>query len=538
MLSFGCLTIQHGAFGAGVPTGIPATTVDLMTTEGMKQFEASWKYHDVRIVDATFNAPGPDQKPTGQEVSTYDIEPKAGVAGFDDSSWATIPADSLSLRRANGKVCFNWYRTTLTMPSTVNGFDASGMAAVLDLTVDDYAEVWINGTLSRTLNRPNDNLITGWNRPNRVVLSDGIMPGQRIEVAVFGINGPISAAPENFIWIRHAKVELFPHAHAVAPMPVDAEIVRVDRALDSIVSQGTVVEQIVEGLQFGEGPVWVPATTFESSHLLFSDPNANRIYRWSPADGLQVFLEQSGYDGDDVSRYHQPGSNGLALDPMGRLTINQHGNRRIVRLDSQGRTDVLADRILGKRLNSPNDLVYRSDGTLFFTDPPFGLPSVYDDPMRELDDFGVYCLKNGSLKLISSDLRGPNGIAFSPDERLLYVTNWDSDRKIIMRYQVGEDGSLSNGVVFFDMTSAPGEEALDGLKVDAGGNLYCSGPGGVWIISPLGKHLGMIKTPQLAANLAWGDEDRRTLYLTARSAVYRLRLLVSGARAIDFSRNN
>ena len=182
--------------------------------------------------------------------------------------------------------------------------------------------------------------------------------------------------------------------------------------------------------------------------------------------------------------------------------------------------------IEGKRLNSPNDLVYKSDGSLYFTDPPFGLPKAFDDPRKELPFSGVFRLADGALRLVASDLTGPNGLAFSPDENFLYVTNWDVARKVVMRYEVTADGSLANGRVFFDMTAAPGEEALDGIKVDRDGNLFVSGPGGLWIIGPDGRHLGTIRAPELPANMAWGDADGRTLYLTARTSVYRIRLNV------------
>ncbi len=243
-----------------------------------------------------------------------------------------------------------------------------------------------------------------------------------------------------------------------------------------------------------------------------------------------MFREKSGYRGADIAEYGQPGSNGLTLDREGRLTIDEHGNHRVSRLEKNGALTVLADRYQGKRLNSPNDLVYRSDGTLYFTDPPFGLPKFHDDPRRELPFTGVFSLSNGMLRLLSTDLTGPNGIAFSPDEKYLYVTNWDVKKKVVMRYEANTDGTLSNGTVFFDMTSAPGEEALDGLKVDQQGNLYVSGPGGLWIISPEGTHLGTIKGPKLPHNMAWGDEDGKTLYLTAESALYRIRLNIPGIR--------
>ena len=223
--------------------------------------------------------------------------------------------------------------------------------------------------------------------------------------------------------------------------------------------------------------------------MLFSDPNSNTIYKYSPEDDgqLAVFREKSGYEGADIAEYGQPGSNGLTFDPKGRLTINQHGNRRVVRLEEDGELTVLADKFEGKRLNSPNDLVYRSDGTLYLTDPPFGLPKLFDDRRKELPFSGVFAVKDGNVRLVAKDFTGPNGIAFSPDEKFLYVGNWDEKKKVVMRYEVQPDGALKNGKLFFDMTSAPGEDALDGMKVDKAGNLYVSGPGGLWILSAGGK---------------------------------------------------
>ena len=189
----------------------------------------------------------------------------------------------------------------------------------------------------------------------------------------------------------------------------------------------------------------------------------------------------------------------------------------------------MADNYRGKRLNSPNDLVYRSNGALYFTDPPFGLPKFFDDRRKELPFSGIFSVHQGTLRLLSTELTGPNGIAFSPDESYLYVSNWDEKKKVILRYEVAADGSLKNGRVFFDMTAYPGEDALDGLKVDQLGNLYSSGPGGLWILSPEGKHLGTIVAPKHVHNMAWGDDDGKTLYLCARSGLYKMRLNIPGA---------
>jgi gluconolactonase len=264
--------------------------------------------------------------------------------------------------------------------------------------------------------------------------------------------------------------------------------------------------------------------------LLFSSPNTNVIYRWAPTGVVTVFRAKSGYAGVDIGRFPQPGSNGLTFDPQGRLAICQHGNRRVIRVEPHGDITVLADRYDGKRLNSPNDLVYRSDGSLYFTDPPFGLPGAFDDPKKELPFSGIYRVEDGAVKLLSAELSGPNGIAFSPDERYLYVGNWDLERKIVMRYELDESGAVSNGAVFFDMIGAPGEDAIDGLKVDQEGNLYVCGPSGVWVLSAEGTHLGTLKLPEAPHNLAWGDDDGRTLYFTALTSIYRMRLNIPGVR--------
>ncbi len=311
---------------------------------------------------------------------------------------------------------------------------------------------------------------------------------------------------------------------------VPTEIIRRDPALDDIVLPGARIEKLAEGFLFTEGPVWVRRTATTDGYLLFSDPNANTIYRWAPDGQVSVFRTKSGYTGVDIGQYGQPGSNGLTLDREGRLTINEHGNRRVTRLEPTGALTVLADRYQGKRLNSPNDLVYRSDGALYFTDPPFGLPKFFEDPRKELAFSGVFCLINGELKLVTADLSGPNGLAFSPDERYLYVGDWDPKKKVVMRYEARADGTLANGRVFFDMTDAPGEDAIDGIKVDQRGNVYVSGPGGLWILSPEGKHLGTLRGPEHPHNMAWGDDDGKTLYLTAQNGLYRIRLKASGIR--------
>jgi gluconolactonase len=203
----------------------------------------------------------------------------------------------------------------------------------------------------------------------------------------------------------------------------------------------------------------------------------------------------------------------------------------VIRVNPHGDITVLADRYDGRRLNSPNDLVYRSDGTLFFTDPPFGLPGVFDDPDKELPFSGVFSVdpRSGEVALVTDELEGPNGLAFSPDERYLYVGNWDPERKVVMRYELDAAGAVVDARVLFDMTDADGDDAIDGLKVDVAGNLYVCGPGGIWVLSPLGEHLGTLRLPEIPHNLAWGEADGRTLYITALTSIYRMRLAAKGA---------
>jgi gluconolactonase len=527
-----------GAFGAAplhaqtaVPSGTPLATIDLATAEGVKLVKGQWRYSDARIVDVDFRAAGPDKQPTGGPVKTHDIVPKAGGRDFDDSAWQAITPDTLDARRGNGRLSFNWYRIRATVPERIGGFDPTGSTVVFDTSADDYAEVWVDGELPRAAGQSGGSVVKGWNAANRLVVGRDVKPGQQIQLAVFGANGPLSSPPTNFIYLRYAKLEF--HAggkgpYAVEPHEVNVEVQRLDPAINAIVPPNPKIFKLAEGFQFTEGPVWVKKNS-PGGHLLFSDPNANTIYRYT--DGkLEVFKTPSGYSGADIAEYKQPGSNGLTLDSQGRLTVDQHGNRRVIRIEPDGRETVLAERYEGKRLNSPNDLVYKSDGSLYFTDPPFGLPKFDQDPRKELPFAGIYRAKDGKVELLSKELAGPNGIAFSPDEKYLYIGNWDEKKKVVMRYPVNADGTLGKGEVFFDMTSAKGEDAIDGVKVDVQGNLYVSGPGGLWILSPQGKHLGTVFGPRHPHNMAWGDDDGKTLYLAAQSGLYRMRLNIAGVR--------
>lgn len=504
--------------------GRPDAIIDLRTTAGVQLVSGQWRYRDADVVDATFRSAGRDLKPSRGAIRTHDIVPKGGALDADGATWTNIAAEALESRRSTGRLAFSWYRTRVTIPERIGAFDTAGATVVFEIVVDDYAEVWVDGRLPRVLGQTGASLVTGFNAPNRVVLTSSARPGQTFDVAVFGANGPLSDPPSNFVWVRSATLDVF-RPGALSGAVTRAAVTRLDPALDAIVPRDPQIEKLADGFLFTEGPVWVP-----DGYLLFSDPNSNTIYRWSDVDGLSVFRTKSGYTGTDVGQYRQPGSNGLALDAEGRVTINEHGNRRVTRLEKNGSLTVLADRYDGKRLNSPNDLVYRSDGSLYFTDPPFGLPKFFDDPRKELPFSGVYRSSNGILQLLTRDLSGPNGIAFSPDEKVLYVGNWDEKHKTVTRYELNADGALGTARVFADLTTESGEDAIDGLKVDREGNVYVSGPGGIWIFSSEGKALGTISGPEHPHNFAWGGADGRTLYLTAQTGLYRIRLNVPGSR--------
>ena len=312
------------------------------------------------------------------------------------------------------------------------------------------------------------------------------------------------------------------YAGPVSPQPQPFDRRHAD--FDALVPPSSRIEKLASGFEFTEGPVWFR----DSGYLVFSDIPANTIYQWTEAGEVSIFRWPSGYDGFDAPPGAFIGSNGMTRDSDGRLTICEHGNARVTRLEPDGAITVLASRFEGKRLNSPNDLVYRSDGALYFTDPPYGMPLQDDDPKKELPFNGIVRLEpTGELRLLDGSLTRPNGLAFSPDERILYVANSDAKRKIWMRYEVTPDGGLATGEVFYNATNVDADGLPDGLKVDIGGNIFATGPGGIWVFAPGGTHLGTIPVPEVPANLHWG-RDGRTLFITAQTSVYSLGVAAEG----------
>jgi len=322
----------------------------------------------------------------------------------------------------------------------------------------------------------------------------------------------------------------------VATVPADdktpktlGSIERKDPKFDDLIAKDATIDILANGFDWSEGPVWVKDK--DGGYLVFSDIPKNMTWKWSDKGGLKEHLKPSGYTGKDKFTGREPGSNGLALDKDGKLILCQHGDRRLSLLDGD-KFKTLADKYDGKRLNSPNDLAIKSNGDIYFTDPPYGLPKVEKDPAKELDFQGVYRLTpKGELTLLTKELSRPNGIAFSPDEKTLYVANSDPAKAIWTAFPVKDDGTLGEGKLFFDSTpwvkdKKPG--LPDGLKVDTAGNVFATGPGGVIVFDKDGKHLGTLATGVPTANCGWGD-DGSTLYITADKQLVRVKTKTKGA---------
>jgi len=483
----------------GLPEGKPAASVDLMTADGLTQTKAEWRACQPK-------------------ASETDLS-RAGRADFDDSRCEVLTPESLRQERNGSR---HWYRLKITIPERVGKLDTTGTTAVFETGIGDYAEIWVDGELTHYAGQAGGSRVAGFQALHRVVIGRNVKPGQQIQLAVFRGGGPISMASRSTAGVRSATMEIYaepPGPVAISPAELEEEVERIQNSFTAIVGSAPNFVKLAEGFGFMDGPVW-----FHEGYLLFSDYSAQKIYRYDVKTGsLSVFRENSP-------------SKGMAVDPEGRLTICETGNRRVIRLEKDRTVTVLADKYEGKRLNSPDDLVYRSDGTLYFTDRPYGRPELLQGPLKELPFSGVYALQKGVLRLLDRTTPGAQGIALSPDEKYLYVTNHSGTEKTVLRYDVEADGSVRNRKVFFDMSNDPGKDALSSMKADARGNLYVTGPRGIWVLSPAGEHIGTILTGKHPRNIGWADSDNSgsyNVYMCTPSALYRMKLSVPGPKGYE-----
>jgi len=457
----------------GMPHGSPAAEIDLQTDDGVRAVHGQWRYSPVRIVESEFG---------GERV--YDYTPHAGVAGFDDSRWLALkPAE---IRRGHaGRMSFVWYRIKVTIPDRVGGLDPTGMTAVLETLVDDYGEIWVDGELPRWQGLVGGPVVAGFLTPNRLVLARHLKPGRVIEIAIFVMNGPISNVPPNRANMHSAKLQFYttpPGPMALLPGGYNPDVELREKSAARIFIDNLKLIKLADGFSAAAKPVW------DSTGLLLFDS-----YRYAPEKVCTAPIAAQSRVKTDLSPDERlQRARAAAVDAQGRLTLAVP--RRVLRIEPDGKSTVLAE-------ETARDLVYRTDGTLYLA-----------------TDDKILSWREGKSRSI--DQPQPQGLALSPDEKWLYVTTPAG----VTRYAVNPDGTLSNGTVIAQVESA------GGIQIDIEGNLYVAALDGLRVLSSDGRDLGTMLTGRKPRQLAWGDADAKTLYLTSPEALYCVRLGVAGFR--------
>ena len=528
---------EMGAGSSSVPSGTPEASVDLATTEGVRLLKAEWRYSDTKVVEVDFKAAGADGQPTGGPNRTYDFTPHAGAADFDDSGWEVIDPSLIVQATVHRALVLQLVPDLPDHPRQGRELRSHGVDGRVRDVVDDYAEVWVDGELPAALGQSGRLAGQGLERAQprgarRATCARGSRSSSRssastdrfrtrrrtssgcarraLEFYKTAVRGPVSVAP------HEVNVEVDPQRPG-ASTPSCRRRQGLREARRGLSSS----PRARSGCRDGELPA------LQRSQRQHHLPLVRRGRAASRSSGPRAATPAP-----TSPSTRQPGSNGLTLDREGRLTINEHGNRRVVRIENDGAMTVLADRYEGKRLNSPNDLVYRSDGTLYFTDPPFGLPKVFDDPPEGAAvQRRVLARERQGHAALSDDLTGPNGIAFSPDEKFLYVGNWDESEEGRHALRGAADGTLGArpGVLRHDVGARRGRP-----RRHQGGRSTATstspGPGGLWILSPDGKHLGTLVAP--STRTTWRGASRRpdAVPVRAQTGLYRIRLNVAGVR--------
>jgi gluconolactonase len=474
------------------PFGDPVAVVDLMDADAAESLAVAWRFVDAAIVEVDSNDPGPDLRPTGPAVRSHDVSPRPRAPGWDDAAWRGIEPPSLSARRGHGHFALGWFRTAITLPARIGDTEVEGTTVVFEIVADDYSEVWVDGRLSASPGDSGGGPVSGFNAPNRVVLTRSAEPGHTYDVAVLAMNAPLSVSPPNFLWVRSAVLDVY------TPLPPHEPAGRIERrdpALDAILADGARVERIATGFSGLAGMVWTDHA------LLFCDARANTIHRYDPVEErIGIWRSHSGYAGGDVGRLDEPGARGLAVDERERVIIAERGNRRVVRMERSAAITVLAVRFEDRAFEGPRDVAIDARGALWFTD---------GSSVLRVDDAG-------SVTLASREPGPTNGLALSADGDVLFVALAGR----VVRRPIARDGSVGASDVALDL----GRAAIEALVVDARGNLFVAGASSVTVASAEGRVLGVIALSEPAVGLAWGGDDGRTLFVAGRTSLYRVGL--------------
>lgn len=484
----------------------PDAVVDLRTHAGAALVRGAWRYRDADLVTVESPSAGPDLGASGPPVRTLDVAPHAEGADVDDAGWEVLDPPDVEARRGRGRVCFAWYRIAVTLPERVGAFPVAGSTVVFEVVVDDYAEVWVDGALPRALGQAGGGVVAGFNVPNRVVVARDARPGQRIQLAVFAMNGPVSASPGNFLWLRTATLDLYTAARARRARPVPAAPVRADGA---VVPHGAVLEQVAGGFDGVTGLVAAPG-----GGLLLSSPGADAVLRWTPDGEVGVFRARSG-------------SAGLAVDADGRLTICEPAAGRVVRIEPHGNLTVLAE-----GLDHPRHLAYAPDGALYVTAgglhrvAPAGPP-----PPRPLATSWQPAGPAAPATLVAGAPPDPGGLAVDPPGGLLYLVDGPTvlrTRAPALAAGADQGGAVGEGPARADPVGAAGglepcwreDGPVGALLTGPGGSVLVGVPGGVRVRSADGADLAQVTTPEPPTALAW--DGGGVLFIGTEAGLYRL----------------
>jgi len=471
----------------------PDAIVDLQDDDAAALVGARWRTADAAVREVAFVDAGADLGPGDRPAATYEVVPRPGNADFDDADWRDLAPAQTTERLGHGRVSFVWYRLTVTLPERVGRIRLAGATVVFEVVVDDYAEVWVDGELPLALGRTGGPAAAGFNAPNRVVLTRSARPGQTFTVAVFGMNGPISAAPANYVWIRSATLDV--HRPAPAP-PVPLAI---DGTLTGVLPPVVRAERVAAGFDTTAGPVWAPDGT-----LLLSSPAANAVLRWAPEGRVDVVRVKGGYRGVDAGRLARPGPAGLAFDTDGRLVVCQPAHRRVLRVEPHGNTTVLAGRYAGRPLNGPVDVAAAAGGVTYVADPPGAHPG------------GVYAVRSGAVDRLDGGPPAPSALALTPGGDALLAGGADPDGPAVVRWPVRADGTAAGLPV-----ALAGGGGVTGLATDAAGHVFVAGPDVVRVLDPGGGPLGRVALPEPPTGVAVGAG---ALFVTSATAVFRIPL--------------